>query len=126
MPDINPLFFIQLFACVAIGLVIFNQAMLALGKRKGANPQIIAMEQKFVSCDDHKAHADNVNERLTFAARSRKEMHTKINHLEATTAQLSEQNKSQTDSISLLSADLRSFAKEQRAANDKILDRLLK
>jgi hypothetical protein len=111
---------------VAILLVIFNQAMLALGKRKSEQPFIVSMEKRFVSHEEHKEHADYVEGKLITAAISRKNMHGEIKDLDKRTCRLEEQNKSQNDSIALLSSDAREFYRDQRAINNEILKRLPK
>ncbi|MBT64667.1 MAG: hypothetical protein CML13_15830 [Puniceicoccaceae bacterium] len=128
MPDFNangPAI-IQLLVGAGCLLWIFNQVMVALGKRKNEQPFIISMEKRFVSQEEHKEHVDEVKGKLITAARSRKDMHEEIKDLDKRTCRIEEQNKSQTDSIALLSSDAREFYHDQRAINNEILKRLPK
>lgn len=122
--NIDAAFLLQLLACIAAGLVIYNQAQQARGKNKAAQPFTIAMAQKFVSQEDHKEHVDQVNERFVTASRSRKEMHKEIEGLKATKAELVAQVKALTDASNLLSSDFRGFRKAVTIDIKEILNRL--
>lgn len=107
-------------------LWIYNQAMVALGKRKASQPFVISMAAKFLSHEEHEKHVKHVEHRLDDAALSRKHLHEHIESIGVRTARLEEQTKSQTDSIQLLSSDSREFFREQRAINNEVLKRLPK
>lgn len=105
---------------------LYNQVMVATGKRKPESPLKVELEEKFVSKGEHEKHAVYVEGKLVTAAISRKRMHEEIESLNSRTARLEEQNRSQTDQLNLLSSDFRDFRREQNAANTEILKRLPK
>jgi len=111
--------FVSLFAMIGF----WNQMQVALGKRKIEQPFIVSMEKRFVSHDDHQKHANYVEGKLVTAAMSRKQIHETQEHQGTRIARLEEQNKSQTNTLELLSADFREFSKEQRAVNTQLLKR---
>ena len=111
--------FVSLFAMVGF----WNQMQVALGKRKNEQPFIISMEERFVSQADHHKHANYVEGKLVTAAMSRKQIHETQEEQGTRIARLEEQNKSQTHTLELLSADFREFSKEQRAVNTQLLKR---
>lgn len=124
---------IQFMIAAGCLLWIFNQAMVASGKRKTEQPFIVSLERRFVSQEEHREHRDDVvtkfrevDGKLITAARSRKEMHQGIEALNGRTTRLEEQNRGQTDQLNLLSSDFRDFRREQGSANAEILKRLPK
>ena len=128
MPDFltNSSAIISLLIGAGALLWIYNQAMVAAGKRRAEQPFIISMEKKFVSQDEHQKHADYVEAKLVTAARRRKDIHELQEQHSSRLARLEEQNKSQTDSLNLLSSDFRTFTAEQRGVNSQILNKLTK
>ena len=111
--------FVSLFAMVGF----WNQMQVALGKRKTEQPFIITMEERFVSLTEHHKHASYVEGKLVTAAMSRKQIHETQEQQGTRIARLEEQNKSQTNTLELLSADFREFSKEQRSVNTQLLKR---
>jgi len=135
MPDFaqNSSAIIQLLIGAGCLLWIYNQVMIALGKRKNEQPFIVSMEKRFVSHEEHKDHTDAVKDKfkevdgkLITAAISRKGLHEGIESLGSRTTRLEEQNVGQTNALNLLSADFRDFRKEQGSVNSEILKRLPK
>lgn len=60
MPDFDPQFLAYLLGAIGAMLWIYNQAMVATGKRKAEQPFVISMEKRFVSQEDHREHRDAV------------------------------------------------------------------
>lgn len=126
MPEFDPQFLAALMFTLGACVWLYNQVMVATGKRKPESPLKVELEEKFVSKGEHEKHAVYVEGKLVTAAISRKRMHEDIESLNSRTARLEEQNRSQTDQINLLSRDFRDFRSEQNAANTEILKRLPK
>lgn len=53
MPNIDPTFLIQLMACVACGLLIYNQTRQAMGKNKAPTPLKVQAAVAYARKEDH-------------------------------------------------------------------------
>jgi hypothetical protein len=126
MPNFDPNSMAAYLVCTFCLVALYNQIMQAVGKRKTEQPFIISMEKRFVSHEDHDKHASYVEGKLVTAALSRKKIHETQEAHGTRIARLEEQNKSQTDSLQLLSSDSREFYRDQRSFNNEILKRLPK
>lgn len=108
----EPGFLMSLLGAVAFLLVIWNQAKAAFG----TNPP---NHDRFVAVKVYEKDQDKIDERLTDAARSRKEIHAQLDEQGQQIASIKTDNLNQTHEMRLLRASLE--AMPQRIIN--LLDR---
>jgi hypothetical protein len=117
-------FALQFLAAIAAGLVIFNQAMTALGKRKSPNPLTVRSEVEHVTKSEHDKHVAECKAKLTTAAISRKSLYGDVEALKTRTARLEEKDQAQGAKLDLLSHDFREMRKETNSLLQTIISKL--
>lgn len=126
MPSADP----QTLAAVIVALGalvwLYNQIMVATGKRAPASPFPVELKEEFVCKSDHQKALDIIDKRLTSATDSRKKIHNAVEVLGSRVTRVEAQASGQSDALNLLTSDCREFFRDQRLTNNEILKRLPK